>query len=176
MFYSSNHTWAFLETNGIARVGMDDLLAHLTGKVEIEFLKAPGEEVRKGEVFARVLQEGKNLEIQSPLSGKAMSLNTALAFEPELFNEDPYNDGWVFRIEPDNWKAETGSCYMADEARQWIQQEMERFREFVVIKTHQYGDASSPVVLQDGGELKEHTLDALPAEIWSDFQDEFLRL
>ena len=47
LFYNRNHTWSHLEKSGLARVGMDDLLLHLTGGVELEYLKEQQEQVKR---------------------------------------------------------------------------------------------------------------------------------
>ena len=49
IYYFKNHTWAYLEKSGIAKVGLDDLLLHITGEVTIRQLKNPGETISKGE-------------------------------------------------------------------------------------------------------------------------------
>ncbi len=49
LLFSRNHTWSFLEKSGVASVGMDDLLLHLTGGVELKYLKEQQERVRRGE-------------------------------------------------------------------------------------------------------------------------------
>jgi glycine cleavage system H protein len=41
-------------------------------------------------------------DIYSPLSGEVLAVNESLEDEPELVNSDPYNDGWFFRLQPDD--------------------------------------------------------------------------
>ena len=48
IFYSRNHTWAHLEMSGIARVGLDDLLLHITGDINFSDLKNRGEKINRG--------------------------------------------------------------------------------------------------------------------------------
>ena len=61
LFYSKYHTWAHLEKSGNASVGLDDLLLHLTGEVNLRNLKTPGNFVKKGEILASIDQNGKLL-------------------------------------------------------------------------------------------------------------------
>ncbi len=70
LFYSKNHTWTYLEKSGTAKVGLDDLLLHITGEVRLNYIKNPDEMVKKGETLAEVDQNGKLLRIFSPISGK----------------------------------------------------------------------------------------------------------
>ncbi|MBE3093792.1 MAG: glycine cleavage system protein H, partial [Actinobacteria bacterium] len=82
LFYSKNHTWAHLEKSGIANVGLDDFLLHLTGEVKFSNLKKPGNFINKGELLADIDQNGKLLQIYSPLSGRIMNTNTMLYESP----------------------------------------------------------------------------------------------
>jgi|WetSurMetagenome_2_1015567.scaffolds.fasta_scaffold222341_2 glycine cleavage system H protein len=173
IFFSRNHTWTHLERSGNARVGLDDLLIHLTGEMNFISLRTPGETIRKGELLAEFEQEGKLLRIFSPISGSIVNVNQSLAEEPGLLTDDPYGDGWLYRIRPTDWKAETASCYLAGETADWLKNELDRFKDFLAgsVKHHSPGNM---IVLQDGGELRDHTLAALPHELWQDFQKEFL--
>ncbi len=78
IFYSKNHTWTFLEESGAARVGMDDLLVHLTGEVKFTNLKQPGEKISKGDVLTEIEKDGKQLKILSPITGEIIKANPIL--------------------------------------------------------------------------------------------------
>ena len=41
-------------------------------------------------------------DIYSPLSGEVLAVNESLEDEPELVNSDPYNDGWFFKLQPED--------------------------------------------------------------------------
>ena len=41
-------------------------------------------------------------DIYAPVSGTVISINEKLEDEPETVNEDPYGEGWFFRIKPDD--------------------------------------------------------------------------
>ena len=69
LFYSKNHTWAYLEKSGNAKVGLDDFLLQIVGNVKVNHLKFPGEKLRKDEILAEIYQNGKRLRIISPISG-----------------------------------------------------------------------------------------------------------
>ena len=174
LFFSKNHTWTHLERSGSAAVGLDDLLLHITGTVNFNHLKNPGEMICKGDLLTEIDQNGKILRIFSPISGKILASNTLLKLDPQLSSEDPYGKGWIYKIKPTNWVAETHSYYLAEEATQWSKKELERFKDFMAVSVEKYGANPSLTVLQDGGELREHVLSELPTEIWNDFQKEFL--
>jgi glycine cleavage system H protein len=174
LFYSKNHTWAHLEKSGIANVGLDDFLLHLTGEVKFSNLKKPGNFINKGELLADIDQNGKLLQIYSPLSGRIMNTNTMLYESPGVINEDPYGKGWIYKIKPSEWIAETDSYYLAENAIAWSKKELERFKDFMAVSMKKYSPETSMVILQDGGELRDQPLSELPNEVWQDFQKSFL--
>ena len=69
LFFDKSHTWIFMEKNGQVRIGIDDFLQHVTGPITRVKLKKPGDRIVKGEAFMSLIQRGKQLEIQSPVSG-----------------------------------------------------------------------------------------------------------
>lgn len=174
VFYSRNHTWTHLEKSGIAKVGLDDLLQHITGEITINTLKQPGDNIKKGELLTEIDNQGKKLKILSPISGKIMGANPLLNKSPEMLNEDPYGKAWIYKIQPSNWVAETHAYYLAEEATNWSAQELTRFKDFMASSLEKYAPDPSMVILQDGGELSDNPLAELPNELWQDFQKDFL--
>lgn len=174
VFFSKNHTWTHLEKGGVARVGVDDLLLHLTGDVNVKRLKKAGEMIERGEYLIDIEHKGKSLKITSPISGEIVENNKVLLDNPKLLNEDPYLKGWMYKIKPSRWIAETNSFYLAEEATNWSAKEIERFKDFLAASVQRYTPDPSNIVLQDGGELINHPLSGLPTEVWQDFQRSFL--
>ncbi|MFC2117431.1 glycine cleavage system protein H [Bacteroidota bacterium] len=175
LFYNKNHTWAHLEESGTAKVGLDDFLQHITGEVKFTNLKNPGEMINKGDLLSEIDQNGKQLRIFSPISGKILDTNSILNENPQIFNEDPYKKGWIYKIEPSSWKAETNSYFLAEEATNWSTKELERFKDFLSGGSmRKFSSEPSMILLQDGGELRDNILSELPDEVWKDFQKEFL--
>ena len=174
IFYSRNHTWAHLEMSGIANVGLDDLLLHITGDVRFNHLKNPKEKIKKGELLAEIEHNGKTLRIFSPVSGEILDINEVLTDNPELLNEDPYLKGWMYKVRPTRWIAETSTYFIAEDATNWLGKELERFKDFLSGRAGFFSPESARLILQDGGELTDHTLSDLPAEVWQNFQEDFL--
>ena len=174
LFYSRYHTWAHLERSGVAKVGLDDLLIHLTGEVTVNQVKASGEKIKKGDLLAEISHKGKPLKIYAPISGEIVEANSVLSNSPGLLNEDPYEKGWMYKIRPASWVADTSSYFMAEDATQWAVQELERFKDFLAASLGRYSPQPSHHVLQDGGELRDQPLSDLPVEVWQDFQQDFL--
>lgn len=174
IFFSKYHTWAHLKANGDAKVGIDDLLMHITGSVKIDNIKKPGEIIKKGDLLTRIIHNGKNLNVFSPISGEITATNTMIAENPEQINDDPFRQLWIYNIKPTNWKAETKTYYLADEATIWMLEELTRIKDFLSAAVARYIPEPAGIVLQDGGELMDQPLSELPDEVWNDFQKEFL--
>jgi glycine cleavage system H protein len=176
LFYSRNHTWMYMEKSGAATVGLDDLLLHITGEVNFSNLRNPGELISKGDLLTEIDQNGKLLRIFSPVSGKITETNPLLNDNPGMLNGDPYGKGWIYKIKPSDWIAEARSCYFAEEATNWSEKELVRFKDFLAVTMKSHSPGTHMVIMQDGGELCDHLLSSLPDESWKDFQKEFLNL
>lgn len=175
IYFNKNHTWTHLGESGAARVGLDDFLQHVIGNLQLSGLKNPGDSINKGELLGEIEQDGKKLKLFSPISGVVLETNSVLAENPEMINTDPYNKGWLYQIKPSNWMKDTSSCLLADKASEWSDRELSRFKDFLSMGAmRKYAKEPSMLMLQDGGEIKDHVLSELPEEVWNDFQEEFL--
>ncbi len=80
-------------------VGLTDYAVEQLG--DIVFLELPevGSSYRKGEVFATVESVKAASEIYMPVSGKIIEVNENVVNSPEILNENPYEEGWLVKIE-----------------------------------------------------------------------------
>jgi glycine cleavage system H protein len=173
LLFNRNHTWSHMAKSGAASVGMDDLLLHLTGGVELNYLKERKDRVKRGEPIARISREGKELVISSPISGEVESVHRSLEDNAEELIQDPYSS-WLYRIRPEKWKEETGDALLADQASEWTAKELERFKNYLA--TSMADNSPEGIVLQAGGELGGHPLSEMDAAVWKDFQEKFLSI
>lgn len=174
VYYSRNHTWAFLEESGNAKIGLNDFLATVIGNVEVKMIVSPGETISKGEVIAEMKQGDKHLKIFSPLTGIVAETNAAITGHPELLINDPCKEGWLCAVQPSQWKADTGSFLMADDAIRWILTEVGRFKDFLAVSMVRQSQEPLLLSLQEGGEIQPHILEEMNSEIWEEFQKSFL--
>lgn len=173
LLFNKNHTWSHLEKSGVASVGMDDLLLHLTGGVELKYLKEQQEKVRRGEPIARIIQEGKELVITSPLSGEIERVHASLEEDSGALSEDPYSS-WLYRIRPEKWKEETNNAMMAGSASDWVEKELNRIKDYMVEAVSE--STGGERALQAGGELMAYPLKYMDREVWNGFQEKFLNI
>ncbi len=171
-YYTRNHMWAFLERSGLARIGMDDFVANIVGQANIQLFAKENDFIRKGELMAEVLQGDKKLQLLAPISGRISKKNDLEGKSAENLNKDPYDSGWFYEIKPSKWKAETASCFLAEEASKWFVNEVKRFRDFIAIEAGK--KQGETFVFQEGGEIMQHALKELDEDAWLDFQKNFL--
>lgn len=100
--YARTHEWARLEEDGIVTVGISDHAQEALG--DVVFVEQPevGALVAAQEEAGVVESVKAASDIYAPVSGTVVAINDTLAEAPENVNEDPYGDGWFFRIEPDD--------------------------------------------------------------------------
>ena len=99
--YTKEHEWALAEDDGTVRVGITDFAQDALGDVVYVDLPEEGAEVRAGEPFGEVESTKSVSDLYSPVTGRVVGRNGALAETPELVNRDPFGDGWMVVIEPD---------------------------------------------------------------------------
>lgn len=174
VLHSRNHTWVHLERSGTALVGINDLIAHLAGNVILLNSVEPGVKVNRGDVLAELENKGRILRILSPVAGTITANNSDLSNSPDILNSDPYRGGWIFKIRPEKWQSDTIGYLLGDEAALFLRAELDRFRNFLSGNRVNLAPDSLQVEMQDGGELVCNTLELLPAEIWNEFQSEFM--
>lgn len=174
LYFDKSHTWAFMEKDGVVGIGIDDFLQHVTGPITKIKMKEPGEKVKKGDPFLTIIQEGKQLIIKSPISGTIKSLNTNLISNSSLLNNSPYNEGWIYKIEPTNWLRDIQFLIFAQGYKQWLKMEFLHLKDFLAVALRSEYSDKTQIVLQDGGVIKNGILKDLRPEIWEDFQTHFL--
>ena len=174
LYFDKTHTWAFMEQDGMVKVGIDDFLQHITGTITRVKMKKDGSKVQKGEQILSIMQNGKNLDLYAPVSGTIREHNSFLETNSGLINSSPYNEGWVYKIEPSNWQRETQLLFYAEKYRQYLGQEFTRLKDFMASVLNTGNEKYSVVILQDGGELHDGILSQMGPEVWEDFQTKYI--
>ncbi len=97
--YSRDHIWARLDEDNRVTIGISDFAQEDLGEVSSIKLPEEGDEVVKDESFASIIAHNEVHDLFSPVSGEIVEVNQELIDSPEIINEDPYQDGWIVRIE-----------------------------------------------------------------------------
>jgi glycine cleavage system H protein len=100
--YSRDHEWVRDEGDGTCVVGITDHAQAALG--ELVFIEVPevDTEVELGDTCATVESVKAASDVYSPLTGQVIEVNEKLSGSPQLVNEDPYGDGWLFRLRIEN--------------------------------------------------------------------------
>ncbi len=97
--YSDADVWARREGSRI-RIGLTDYLQQKSGDVAFVNVRETGTTLAVDEELASLETIKVDLVIPSPLPGRIVAVNEALAAHPELVNSDPYGEGWLVDLEP----------------------------------------------------------------------------
>ncbi len=101
--YSKDHLWIFHEEDNPVLIGVTEVVTTLSGEPdEVEFLAVEGEKVKIGHPLARILTEEDEWEVLAPFNGTIVSFNLEVADHPESVADDPYDEGWLIRMQPAN--------------------------------------------------------------------------
>jgi len=97
--YSKDHIWARLDDDNRITLGISDYSQEELEEVSGITLPEEGDEVVKDEPFGSIESQGEIIDLFSPLNGEVVEINQELLDSPEIINEDPYQDGWIIRID-----------------------------------------------------------------------------
>lgn len=102
LHYTQSHEWVRLESDDTVTVGITDHAQHQLG--DLVFVELPDNflVLEQGDEMAVVESVKTAADVYAPISGKVIEVNPQLQTRPELINEDPYGDGWICRIQPED--------------------------------------------------------------------------
>jgi glycine cleavage system H protein len=99
--YTKDHEWVQIEDN-IATVGITDFAQGELGDIVYVEVDTLDETVDCEAVFGTVEAVKTVSDLFAPLTGKIIVFNDELTSTPELVNSDPYDQGWMVKIEVEN--------------------------------------------------------------------------
>jgi len=95
--YTETHEWVKIE-NGLAVVGISDHAQEALGDITFVELPENDHEVEQEEECGVIESVKAASDIYAPISGKIVEVNEALDGTPETINDDPYGEGWIFKV------------------------------------------------------------------------------
>ena len=97
--YSRDHAWARLDEDNRITIGITDYLQEELGKSPE--LTCPRKETKSSRMkpFGSIEAQLSVSDLFSPLAGEIVEVNEELLDSPEVINEDPYQDGWIIRLD-----------------------------------------------------------------------------
>lgn len=97
--FMKSHEWARIDGDGKVTVGISDHAQGLLGDLVYVELPNIGDRVEAGTASAVVESVKAASDVYAPVTGKVVSVNTALTDKPETINEDAYGEGWIYTLE-----------------------------------------------------------------------------
>ncbi len=119
--YSREHEWVRVEGN-IAVIGITDFAQSELGDVVYVELPEAGTEVEANNTFGVVESVKAVSDLFAPVTGVVVEANTTLEDQPELVNSEPYEDGWMIRVEMKD-ESELNDLLEADSYRAYTEEE-----------------------------------------------------
>ena len=100
--YTAEHEWVRTpgESEGSVRIGITHYAQDALGDIVYVSLPEVGESVGAGAACGELESTKSVSDIYAPVTGEVASRNVDLDATPELVNNDPYGDGWLFEVVP----------------------------------------------------------------------------
>jgi glycine cleavage system H protein len=126
----THHLWAKKEPEtGRIVVGIDTLGLQASGDLAFLALPEVGTAVKKGEAVGMLEAAKMTSELRTPVSGIVIGRNDKALKDPHLVNQKPYDDGWLFSIDPTEWESEKSELVSGEAIRPWVYTEINRYQE-----------------------------------------------
>jgi glycine cleavage system H protein len=105
LLYTKNHEWVRVDDDDSITVGITDHAQELLG--DLVFVECPevGRNLKTEEACAVVESVKAASDVYAPVAGQVIDINGELADSPENINQDPYEAGWMFRLQVDDISA-----------------------------------------------------------------------
>ena len=100
--YSEDHEWVRVEADGTATVGITDHAQKTLGDIVFVEMPEVGKKFEAGEPVGVVESVKAASEIFTPVGGEIIAFNEDVSESPEMVNDDPYGDAWIYKIKLSN--------------------------------------------------------------------------
>jgi glycine cleavage system H protein len=96
--YTEEHEWIKVDGN-IATIGITDFAQGELGDIVYIEINSIGNELNVSEIFGTVEAVKTVSDLFMPIKGTVLEINSNIESTPEIVNEDPYDKGWIIKIE-----------------------------------------------------------------------------
>lgn len=98
--YTKSHEWVRFENDGTVTVGITDHAQNQLG--DIVFIELPklNDQVNAGDEVVVIESVKAAGDVYTPLSGEIIAINDNVVDSPESVNSSPYEDAWLFKLQP----------------------------------------------------------------------------
>ncbi len=102
LLYTKDHEWLRREDDGTVTVGITEHAATALGDLVYVELPEVGQEVESEGEMAVVESVKAASDVYAPIAGSVVAVNADLAEDPEKINAEPYGEGWIVKLAPDD--------------------------------------------------------------------------
>jgi glycine cleavage system H protein len=118
--YSQTDEWVRVQGDN-ATIGITDYAQDQLGDiVYIDFLSHPGDKITHKTKFGDIESVKATSELLSPISGEVVKVNEDLKDQPELINDNPYEQGWMLVVKITN-SSELDNLMTADQYKKYLE-------------------------------------------------------
>lgn len=165
--FHNGHTWARIESGGYIRIGLDDFSLKLLGQADAFDLPLMGKELDQGRVGWGLKRKDNTADVLSPVGGVIVEVNARLRENPEIANQEPYGDGWLFMVQTPDIKKSVKNLMSDTKSIDWTNTEVEQLENMVE-------EVAGPAAA-DGGYFTNDIYGALPNLGWDNLTQTFLK-
>ena len=122
LYYAKTHEWVRREEDGTVTVGITEHAQDALGDVVYVETPEVGESIAAGDQAGVVESVKAASDIYAPLTGEVVATNEGLEDAPETVNSDAFNDGWFFKLQPQDL-SELDALMSAEEYEQLCDEE-----------------------------------------------------
>lgn len=102
MKFTDSHEWIAVENDNIAVIGVTEYAQKELGDIVYVELPKIGKQVNAGQEAAVLESTKAAADVYSPVSGEIIAINATLSSSPELVNQSPSKEGWLFKVRLSN--------------------------------------------------------------------------
>lgn len=101
--YTAEHEWVTSITDeGTVHIGITDHAQDSLGDIVYVDLPEEGDSITANDTFGEVESTKSVSDLFAPISGEVVKVNEALEDDSALLNSDPYGEGWLIEVKPEN--------------------------------------------------------------------------
>lgn len=165
-FYHQGHAWAAVESNNKIKIGLDDFASKLIGVPSSVVPIKVGQRLQQGRSTIDLMVNGKKLSVLAPVSGRVIEINEKVLANPELVTTSPYTDGWLLKMDAENFAKDATNLLRGSVAMAWLKE--------TVRSINQKMTGTPDLVLQDGGKIIPGFAREIDSENWDKLVKEYL--
>ncbi len=126
-YHPEDHLWVKVESK-LARVGLDVVAQTSAQAITHIRLKPPGRSTPQNRPFG-TMEAGKYVgPLRMPVAGKVIEINDGVIADPGLVNRDPYGEGWMVLVEPEDLARDLAALIHGEQLQSWLETSVTAWR------------------------------------------------